>query len=302
MQKFTRALTREIEVSGERLAVTFSAEGLAMRPVGSRRPPHTMSWEAVVHACANRGGAHAPGETDVGEALKAIKAGGPRSAESAGKGASSANEPQHQQEKEPQAVATHEHGGHANQPAEEEQEASGRSPRQGASAPAGDLAETLARLDRWLAAHRPHYHNALLPGASPSELAALQNVLGGPLAEDLRTWLRWHNGQDPDVPGALEENWRPLSAAEIAEAKRNLDAEGHPGWDRRWLPFLDDDNEDYLCLDPGASGTPVRECWRGRAEHGVVAPSLAAWVAKFLSGAERGEYAEDPERGGFHHR
>ena len=53
MQKFTRALTREIEVGGERLAVTLSEQGLSVRPVGSRRPPHTMSWATWVCTCTH---------------------------------------------------------------------------------------------------------------------------------------------------------------------------------------------------------------------------------------------------------
>ena len=41
MQKFARWLTREIEVSGVRLAVTLDQDGLNIRPVGSQRdrPP-----------------------------------------------------------------------------------------------------------------------------------------------------------------------------------------------------------------------------------------------------------------------
>jgi cell wall assembly regulator SMI1 len=133
-------------------------------------------------------------------------------------------------------------------------------------------------------------------------LEALQKALGRSLPEELRTWLTWHNGQNPDVMGALQENWLPMSANEIAEAKRELDAEGHAGWERSWIPFLDDDKGDYLCLDPGTGGTQVRECWRGRPEHAVVAGSLAEWVRQFLAGIEQGEYAEDPERGGFYRR
>ena len=51
MQQFTRTLTREIEVAGERLALTLSKEGLSVRPVGGRRPPYNMSWEAWLCAC-----------------------------------------------------------------------------------------------------------------------------------------------------------------------------------------------------------------------------------------------------------
>src|SRR5262245_47295043 len=50
MQKFTRSLTREIEVGGERVAVTLDETGMTLRPVGARRPPHTLSWAQVLCA------------------------------------------------------------------------------------------------------------------------------------------------------------------------------------------------------------------------------------------------------------
>jgi cell wall assembly regulator SMI1 len=162
------------------------------------------------------------------------------------------------------------------------------------------LRDSLARVDAWTRTHRPRYHQGLRPGATAADLEALHEALGVAVPEDLRTWLEWHNGQSEEVFGALEEDWRPMSTNEIAEAKRALDAEGHPGWQRTWIPFLDDDKDDYLCLDAEQAGAPVRECWRGQAEHAVVAPSLAGWVERFLQGLEHGEYSEDPERGGLH--
>ena len=48
MQKFTRPITREIEFGGERLALTFSEQGIAVRPVGSRKPPKEIIWAAVL--------------------------------------------------------------------------------------------------------------------------------------------------------------------------------------------------------------------------------------------------------------
>jgi len=47
MQKFTRALTREVELNGRRYAVTLSERGVALRPVGSRKPPQEASWEQI---------------------------------------------------------------------------------------------------------------------------------------------------------------------------------------------------------------------------------------------------------------
>ena len=107
----------------------------------------------------------------------------------------------------------------------------------------------------------------------------------------------WHNGQNPDVPGAFEQNWILMSTEEIADAKKELDAETHEGWQKAWLPFLDDDNGNYLCLDLGSPSGPVRECWRGRSDHPETAPSLSAWLENFVSALERGAYVEDAERG-----
>jgi len=50
MQKFTRDLTREIEVDGERLALTLTEKGVSIRAVGSRKPPQDVTWAAVIAA------------------------------------------------------------------------------------------------------------------------------------------------------------------------------------------------------------------------------------------------------------
>jgi hypothetical protein len=79
MQKFTRALTREIEVGGERLAVTLDADGLTVRPVGSRRPPHTLSWAACACAVAGQFASEDPPPAhELAEAVKLLKAGAPK--------------------------------------------------------------------------------------------------------------------------------------------------------------------------------------------------------------------------------
>jgi cell wall assembly regulator SMI1 len=288
MQKFTRALTREIEVGGERLAVTLSEEGIAVRPVGARRPPHTMNWAACVCACAGHPPAGPePSADELAAAVKALKAGGtarpPAPAAPPATHAGPSGEPQ-----APPPVP--QHGAERSTP-----------PPSAAARPTpATLPALLERIDRWMAKHRPHVHRALLPGATPADLDALQGALGGTLSDELRTWLSWHDGQDPDGLGAFEEGWFLMSARQIAETKKELDAEGHPGWQRAWVPFLCDNNEsDYLCLDAGQPGCPVCECWSGEPDHPVVAPSLEAWAERFVTGLEQGAYHEDPERGTF---
>jgi hypothetical protein len=150
--------------------------------------------------------------------------------------------------------------------------------------------DPLARLDRWLARHRPRFYKGLRPGATAAELAALEQALGRPLPE-LCTLLAWHNGQKGDFIGHFESDWDLLSTKQIAVAKKELDVDG--------IPFLADDNGDYLCLIPRATGFPVKAYWSGKPNLEPVAPSLTAWLTDFVAAVERGAYVEDPERGSF---
>ena len=249
MQKFTRAITREVELAGERLALTLDAEGISVRFVGSRKPPLTGSWAAILSGLAQDGGA--PSEADVAAALEQIRGG-----------------------KSAPRAATAEKAA----PVE------------------GSLTPTLARLEDWLAANRPRYHQNLRPGATPAEI----NAIGVNLPDDLRMLLAWHNGQGNEFAGALVQSWMLMGTGQIHAAKNTLDA-GDPatGWRPDWVPFLEDDAGNYVCVDPSGPGASVREYWAGKAEHPVVAPSLRQWLETFVEGVDRGEYVEEPERGRF---
>jgi cell wall assembly regulator SMI1 len=157
----------------------------------------------------------------------------------------------------------------------------------------------LARVDRWLAAHRQRFHRGLLPGASEADLAALKGALGGPVPAELADLLRWHAGQSPDVVAAFESGWNLMSAGEIVAAKKELDAAPPPGWRPGWVPFMEDDGGSYLVLDTTLPGNPVRASWQGNPDHETVAPTLAAWLQDFVTGLEGGKYHEDAERGSF---
>jgi cell wall assembly regulator SMI1 len=272
VQKFTRPLTREIELGGERLAVTLSAEGISVRPVGSRATPRQLSWAAVVGAAS--AGAAEPTPQQVAAAVAALRKppGGKKAA--------------------PPAPAKEKNEGHA----------------EAADAPpAGKLKGLLDRLEKWLAAHRKHLLEGLRPGANEVELQALQGRLGVELPEELRTLLSWHNGQKGEDGGRFEEDWLLLGADRIAEAKAELDEGaagdgGGTGWQAAWIPFLDDDSGNYGFLDTTQSGPPVRAFWLGKKDQPVLAPSLTAWFEGFVGAVEAGKYVEDPERGTFMRR
>jgi cell wall assembly regulator SMI1 len=283
MQKFTRSLTREIEVGGERLAITFSEEGLSVRPVGSRRPPGELTWGGVICAAVGKPVTdRAPTSDEVVAALEALK--------SAKASKPAAAKPEPTSEAAP-----------APRPAPSAELTTAPKPAPAAHhAPTG-LAGLLLRIDHWLAQHRARFNGALRPGASAAELDTVGSQLHHPLPADLRSLLGWHNGQDPDVFGALESSWILMSTEQIVDAKKDLDANPPDGWNKTWVPFLDDDNGSYVVADTAHDGA-VREIWRGKQEHPVVAPSLTAWVQKFVEGLENGAYHEDPERGSFYRK
>jgi cell wall assembly regulator SMI1 len=139
-----------------------------------------------------------------------------------------------------------------------------------------------------------------LPGASDGDLATLEASLGAPLPDELAAILRWHSGQSPEVPGSLEQGWNLMSVSEIAESKKELDSQPHPGWHKGWIPFLEDDGGSHLVVDTTQTGHPIRSCWQGNPVHDIVAPSIKAWLQDFVTALEAGKYHEDPERGTFH--
>jgi cell wall assembly regulator SMI1 len=173
-----------------------------------------------------------------------------------------------------------------------------------ASAQGDDLRGLLDRLERWLAKHRPRFLASLRPGANEVELHQLEAQLKLPVPAELRTLLAWHDGQGDEPAGRFEENWLLMSTDGILAAKPDLDAAAvgngkGTGWRPEWIPVLDDDSGDYLCLDTAQPGAPVRGFWLGKDEHSAVAPSLTAWVKDFVTAVEAGQYHEDPERGTF---
>jgi cell wall assembly regulator SMI1 len=268
VQKFTRPITREIECAGERLALTLSEQGIAVRPVGSRKPPWELTWPNLICVLTDQGASdrHVPTAEQVSEAVNRLK-----------------TSPTTVRSKPAGDVSVHD-----NRPA--------------SAPPPADYGALLSRLDRWLEHHRPRFLHALQPGASAADLDMLQAHIDLPVPAGLRALLSWHNGQKPEVTGSFEQSWKLMGTAAIAEAKKERDddntgASAKGGWQRSWIPFLDDDDGDYLCIDTSKPEEPVCGFWLGEDRKPPITPSLAAWLEGFVSALERGEYHEDPERG-----
>jgi len=163
-----------------------------------------------------------------------------------------------------------------------------------------DIPDLLRRLDTWLKKHRPRYATALGPGANAAQLSSLEAALKLPVPVPLRHLLTWHNGQRSGFVGGFEQGWLLMGSQSIADAKHNLDSDAAAtGWQPSWIPFLDNDGGDYLCLDATKPECPVRAFFLGNKKHDAVAPSLASWLADFVTNVEKGNYVEEGERGAF---
>jgi hypothetical protein len=72
VQKFTRPITREVEVGGDRLAFTFGDQGISVRPVGSRKPPKEIAWPALLTHMTGPGAGGVPSPEQISAALEQL--------------------------------------------------------------------------------------------------------------------------------------------------------------------------------------------------------------------------------------
>ena len=173
-----------------------------------------------------------------------------------------------------------------------------------------DVDKLIARLDSAIRTAHPRFYESLGPASSAEEIDALETLAGLPLPGALRALLAWHCGSwDEDVETSIA-SWRLMHADEAAEAvtmMRELLAEDDSWeettwWSRNWIPFLDDDGGQYVCVDLDGIGNLTR-CDAGAEEFtyshtplvgvpgqvvmfdheigpcDVLAPSLKIWLA-----------------------
>jgi cell wall assembly regulator SMI1 len=156
----------------------------------------------------------------------------------------------------------------------------------------------IARMDHWLAAHRPDYYALLQPGATDVQLDAFEAKFSLRLPDAFRHLYRWRNGQDPKSFTPLQLN-RTFSALEdITDTKELLDDligsdfDDPKYWRRGWVPFLHNGGGSYLCLDLAAEDGGTRGqlvgFWKADADRPIEFASLEAWLEQLVSSMEDG--------------
>ena len=158
--------------------------------------------------------------------------------------------------------------------------------------------ELLARMDRWLAAHRPDYYRLLRPGVTDAELDAFEARFGLALPTEFRQLYRWRDGQDPQSSAPLQGNRTFSTFAEVTTTKELMDDligsdfDDPAYWRRGWVPFLHNGGGSHLCLDLLAEGGgevgQLVAFWKRDEDRPVEYPNLEAWLTHLVASMEDG--------------
>jgi cell wall assembly regulator SMI1 len=164
----------------------------------------------------------------------------------------------------------------------------------------------IARLDEWLKRNRSSYYAQLLPGASDEEIQRLEQLVGLPLPESIKSLYRWRNGQTPGCFEAFHDNKMFLNLQDIAETWAMLkelleggDFEIQNWWRIGWVPLMHDGAGNYLCLDLEGTFTgrkgQILEFWHDDHDRDVLYPSAADYLETLVECFERQSWQEDEE-------
>ncbi|KGF73841.1 hypothetical protein DO97_10665 [Neosynechococcus sphagnicola sy1] len=181
------------------------------------------------------------------------------------------------------------------------------------------MQEIWARIESWLAANAPQLLDTLQPGASETQIKAVEAVLGIQFPKEVRASYRIHNGQSAYDYGLLDghellsleriqEEWKIwkdlLDGGDFNGEKSDAD----PGirsdwWNAQWIPLTYDGagNHDCLDLNPGEGGNrgQIIEMWHDAPERVIVASSFREWLEQYATGLESGEFIFSEEGNGI---
>ncbi len=164
------------------------------------------------------------------------------------------------------------------------------------------------RLKDWLEQNAPELLETMQPGASETQIVALEQHLGVNLPEDYRAFLRLCDGQ-PNDPKIRFYDGELLSTQTVKVQwdiwKELLDdgdfddyeSQPHQGvksdwWNPRWIPFTHDGGGNHLCLDldPAPAGTvgQVITMWHDSMDRELIFSSFTAWLENVVNGLESG--------------
>lgn len=185
------------------------------------------------------------------------------------------------------------------------------------------MREIWQRIESWLSQYAPPVLQSLRSGATEQEIASAETALGQPFPNDYRESLSLHDGQMVNQYGCSPPFTHGLDLFPLAKTisrrqgvsellderlRQDLTISTHGPvrpvwWDRLWIPFADDGNGNYCCLDlnPAAGGHvgQIIRVWNESHLRTVVAGSFRAWLDYFADELEAGGYVYSPAHNGL---
>ena len=140
-----------------------------------------------------------------------------------------------------------------------------------------------AKLSATWAVKRPALERGLRSGATPKQLATFQKKLALPLPKTFLAMYAWHDGAR-DENEWFEGAYGWMRLAFVLSHKQMVDlVRGDDGtWDRAWVPFLQENGSDTVCLDT-RTGEIFEWFNSGGTARNRLAPTLDAWLAHHLA-------------------
>jgi cell wall assembly regulator SMI1 len=181
------------------------------------------------------------------------------------------------------------------------------------------MEEIWTRIDAWLKVNAPKLFDTLQPGASDSQIQALENALSIQLPEDVKVSYRIHNGQSGSAPGLIPEAQEFLSLERIREEwqvwKGLLDEGSLLGgsepelgirtdwWNAKWIPLTWDGNGNNFCLDldpaDGGNVGQIISMFHDEEYRELLAPSFRSWMEAYAAKLESGNYVFSEKSVGY---
>jgi predicted DNA-binding WGR domain protein/cell wall assembly regulator SMI1 len=156
--------------------------------------------------------------------------------------------------------------------------------------------DVLAKLSALWSVKRPTLEKGLRKGATGAQLAAFEKKLGLRLPKAFHDFYSWHDGAK-DENEWFEGGYGLFPLAMIVSHKQMVDeVRGDDGtWDRAWVPFLQSNYSDTVCVDTKTGEVFEWANSGGPKSRVVIAPSFEAWVAQHVAITEGAKSLEDDD-------
>lgn len=180
---------------------------------------------------------------------------------------------------------------------------------------ADDPVLSIGRIEGWVARRHPHRMPLFRRGADDQTIRRIENRLGRPIPEEIRTLYAAHDGQPEGAPSLyLNQRWMPLDLVAVAWEdlcqRHGTGCESFIGassgavssvqggiWSADWLPLFGSPRGDHYCVDLQSrqADRSGRVIWflYDQTERLVIADGVAQMLARIANGLEAGRWRLD---------